>query len=124
MNISMQINEHFNAALRSYERRAELAHEDYETRCERITERAHQIVDEWIGQRTPDALKALRRALEHRTVDEDAVYDLLHALLWAPGDPKTVERADDLRARLLDLAREDAGLHDAAAAQAELEAQS
>lgn len=122
MNISMQIGEHFNRALRNYERRAEIAHEDYETRCERITERAHEIVDEWIEQRTPEALKALRRALEHRTVDEDEVYGLLHALLWAPADAATVERADDLRARLLDVTRNDLRLTHAAEAQAEEEA--
>lgn len=123
MNINLEIKEHFDRAARSYERHAEFAHESYESLLERIRERTHQIVDEALEQRTPDALKALRRVLEHRTVDEDEVYDLLHALLWAPADAKTVEHADDLRARLLDVARDDLRLNDAAEAQAERESE-
>ena len=121
MNINLEIKEHFDRAARNYELRAELAHQSYESLLERIEERTHQIVDAWIEQRTPEALKALRRALEHRTVDEDEVYGLLHAMLWAPADAEPAERLDNLRARLLDLATADPHLHQAAEIQAQRE---
>ena len=121
MNPNLEIKEHFDRAARNYERRAELAHESYESLVERIRERTHQIVDAWIEQRTPGALTALRRALDHREFGDELICDLLHAMLWAPADAATIGRADDMRARLLDLATADARLHQAAEVQAERE---
>ncbi len=120
MNIAMQIDEHFRSALRSYERRAEVAHEDYESRLEWIAERSHQIVDEMIERWTPPADRALRDALECSEFD-GLTYDLLHALLWQPTAADSVARADALKTKLVEIARDSYTLNSHAAEQAQRE---
>lgn len=120
MNINMQIREHFENALRSHEHRAEIAHEDYESRQEWIAERAHQIVDEMIEKRTPPADRVLRDALECSEFD-GMTYDLLHALLWQPNAAETVARADALKTKLIEIARDSYTLNREGAERAQRE---
>ncbi|MHB8388281.1 MAG: hypothetical protein ACYDBH_01710 [Acidobacteriaceae bacterium] len=120
MNIAMQIGEHFNRVLRSYEHRAEIAHEDYEAQLDWIGERAEQIIDQMIATRTPEALEVLRDRLERVELD-GLTYDLLHALLWQPDAQDTKQRTDALKAKLIELARNSYTLTSVAEAQAQRE---
>lgn len=120
MNINLEIKDHFDRAARSYERRAEIAHEDYESRQEWIAERSHQIVDEMIEKRTPIADLVLRDALECKEFD-GMTYDLLHALLWQPTAADSVARADALKTKLVEIARNNYTLNRHAAERAQRE---
>ena len=118
MNAAIGIGNHFRAALRNHELRAELAKEDRDTLDERIEERASQIIDADLAQMTPRAMKALREVLDAHSLS-DRVADVLHAMLWRPGALETLEAAADLRDHLRLMARAD--LEYSALAQAERE---
>ncbi len=120
MNIAMQIGEHFNRALRSYEHRAEIAHENYEAQLDWIGERADQIVDEMIAKPTPQVMEVLRNILEYAQFDGLA-YDLLHALLWQPDAQGTQERVDAIKAKVIEVGRHSYALTHVDEAQAERE---